>query len=63
MKRRKRDASVDWRAVLTDAERQTIDAADRAKKKWSELNAARAGIVNRAIQRAKYRNGPPEKSE
>lgn len=45
----------DWRAVLTDEERRTIEAGDEAKKVWLALNRERAGIMNRAIQRAKYR--------
>lgn len=46
---------IDWRAELTADERRAIDDADKAKARWQKLNAARAGIVNRAIKRAQYR--------
>lgn len=49
---------LNWRAELTPLEASQIAAADEAKSTWERLNAARAGIVNRAIQRAKYRNRP-----
>lgn len=44
----------DWRAYLTAEERAILAAADKAKVAWQELNKQRAGIANRAIQRAKY---------
>lgn len=44
----------DWRAYLTDAERENLAVADAAKAEWQRLNRARAQITNRAIQRAKY---------
>lgn len=43
-----------WREHLTNEERRTLELADAAKVEWQRLNQARAGIVNRAIQRAKY---------
>lgn len=42
-----------WRDYLTDEEREALDAADRAKRAWEKLNAERAKITNRAIQRAR----------
>lgn len=48
---------LDWRKHLTDDERIQIEAADKARVAWEKLNATRAGIVNRAIHRAKYREG------
>lgn len=53
--RRKR--TVQWRDYLTPDERAELDKADDAKKRWQKLNRARAGIVNRAINRAKYALG------
>ncbi len=43
-----------WREYLTPEERVVIERADAAKRAWQTLNTARAGIVKRAIQRAKY---------
>ncbi len=48
-------ARLDWRKYLTPEEREVIRKVDKAKREWRILNAVRAGIVNRAIQRAKYR--------
>lgn len=51
-----------WRDFL-DAEEKTILAkADAAKAVWLKLNRNRAGITNRAIQRAKhfYSNKSPD---
>lgn len=45
-----------WRDHLTPEEREVIDRADQAKEQWQLLNASRAGIVNRALRRAKYRS-------
>jgi hypothetical protein len=42
-----------WRDFLTAAEANTLARADSAKAEWKRLNAERAGITNRAIQRAK----------
>lgn len=50
----KRKPKWDWRAYLTAEEKTILAAADRAKAEWLKLNKARAGITNRAIQRAKY---------
>lgn len=50
------DTKWNWRDYLTADEAQTIANADEAKKQWEALNKERAGIVNRAIQRAKYAN-------
>jgi K+-sensing histidine kinase KdpD len=50
----KRKAKWDWRSHLTTEELATLDAADKAKARWLKLNKERAGITNRAIQRAKY---------
>lgn len=44
-----------WRAYLTDDERKIIAASDEAKAKWQALNKERLFIVNRAINRCKYR--------
>lgn len=49
--------AVPWREYLTKDERAELDRADEAKRRWQKLNRARAGIVNRAIQRAKYALG------
>jgi hypothetical protein len=43
-----------WRDFLTDDERRILESADAAKAEWKKLNAERAAITNRAIQRAKY---------
>lgn len=43
-----------WRDFLTEEEKTTLSAADAAKREWLKLNKERAGITNRAIQRAKY---------
>ncbi|MEM1274463.1 MAG: hypothetical protein AAGF88_11640 [Pseudomonadota bacterium] len=43
-----------WRDFLTAAEAKTLADADEAKAEWQKLNAERAAITNRAIQRAKY---------
>lgn len=43
-----------WRDFLTVDEQDILAAADRAKAEWQRLNQARAGITNRAIQRAKH---------
>lgn len=53
----RKKAKLDWRSVLTPEERATVDAADKAKAVWEKLVADRAFIRNRAIQRAKYREG------
>lgn len=50
----KRKPKWDWRAYLTADELAVLSAADRAKAAWLKLNKERAGITNRAIQRAKY---------
>lgn len=47
-------AKWNWRAYLTEDEAAEVAAADKAKAKWQRLQAVRAGIQNRAIQRAKY---------
>lgn len=50
----KRKPKWDWRSFLTAEELAILAAADRAKAAWLKLNRERAGITNRAIQRAKY---------
>ena len=50
----KRKPKWDWRAYLTADELVVLERADRAKAAWLKLNKERAGITNRAIQRAKY---------
>lgn len=50
-------SKLPWRDHLTAEEREMIEAGDRATAAARMANAARAGIVNRAIQRAKYREG------
>jgi hypothetical protein len=42
-----------WRDYLTADEAAVIAECDRAKSEWQLANSRRAGIVNRAIQRAK----------
>jgi hypothetical protein len=42
-----------WREFLTDEERQILRSVDAAKAEWMKLNRSRAGITNRAIQRAR----------
>ena len=54
MSYRKPEPKWPWRDFLTDQERATLQQADEAKAHWQALNAARAKIVNRALQRAKY---------
>jgi hypothetical protein len=46
-----------WRAYLTAEEAAILAAADAAKAEWLKLSASRAGIVNRAIQRMRHRQG------
>jgi cell division protein FtsL len=48
-----RKAKWDWRSFLTADEARTLAAAEAAKSEWKRLNVERAGITNRAIQRAK----------
>jgi hypothetical protein len=50
----KRKPKWDWRAFLTAEEKAVLVNADRAKAAWLKLNKERAGITNRAIQRAIY---------
>lgn len=50
----KRKPKWDWRAYLTADELAVLERADKAKTVWLKLNKERAGITNRAIQRAKY---------
>ncbi len=50
----KRKPKWDWRSFLNPEEMAVLAAADKAKKAWLKLNKERAGITNRAIQRAKY---------
>lgn len=50
----KRKPKWDWRAYLTADELAVLERADKAKTAWLKLNKERAGITNRAIQRAKY---------
>jgi hypothetical protein len=50
----KREPKWNWRDYLTAEELAILAAADKAKAVWLKLNKERAGITNRAIQRAKY---------
>lgn len=50
----KRKPKWNWREFLTADEKAILKTADRAKAAWLALNKQRAGITNRAIQRAKY---------
>lgn len=50
----KRKPKWNWREFLTADEKAILDAADGARDAWQKLNRQRAGITNRAIQRAKY---------
>jgi hypothetical protein len=50
----RREPKWDWRQFLTVDEKAILDAADKARATWQKLNRQRAGITNRAIQRAKY---------
>ena len=49
-----RKQSWPWRDYLTLEERDFLNEASDAKRHWQALQAQRAAIVNRAIQRAKY---------
>jgi cell division protein FtsL len=49
-----RQPKWDWRRFLTSEEAKVLREADAAKERWRKLNAERATITNRAIQRAKY---------
>ena len=51
---KKREPKWNWRSFLTEEEKAILLAADKAKAAWLKLNKERAGITNRAIQRAKY---------
>lgn len=51
--RKKRKTMRPWRKYLTEEERDVIAQADAARRVWTILNAHRAGIQNRATQRAK----------
>ena len=53
----KRGAKWPWRDYLTADEAEILRQANTAKTEWQRLNQARAGITNRAIQRAKYAAG------
>jgi hypothetical protein len=55
-----REPKWPWRDFLTADESETLAAADRAKSEWLRLNAERASITNRAIQRAKYHSRAQE---
>lgn len=57
----KRRSKWDWRSFLTADELAVLAAVDEAKKTWQKLNKERAGITNRAIQRAKYAAKSPAK--
>lgn len=46
---------IDWAAVMTPEERSVVYEADRAKAHWLHLAPQRTAIINRCIQRAKYR--------
>ena len=52
-----------WRDYLTDEERAVIEAGDAAKAEWERLNAPRAGIINRCIQRSRYAARKREREE
>lgn len=54
---KKRKPKWDWRSVLTDEEREFIDKADRLRVEWLQLQPQRTFIINRAIQRCRYREG------
>lgn len=48
----------DIRNFLTEEEAQIVDKADEAKRVWLSLNKERSFVLNRAIQRAKYKRQP-----
>ena len=52
-----------WRDYLTDEERAVIQAGEDAKAEWERLNAPRAGIINRCIQRMRYAARKREREE
>lgn len=52
-----RETKWDWRKFLSADEKAVLKQADEAKAMWRTLNADRATIQNRAIQRAKYAAG------
>lgn len=60
---KKRKPKWNWRAYLTADELAVLAAADKAKTAWLKLNRDRAGITNRAIQRAKYAANSPAERE
>lgn len=57
----KREPRWNWRAYLTEDEAAIVAKAEAAKTEWLRLQAERAAIQNRAIQRAKYEVGPRER--
>lgn len=66
-----REKKWDWRAVLTKEEAAIISASDKARKaidkaqlEYAEkFQRDRMIIVNRAIQRAKYRSPRPDRKQ
>lgn len=58
----RRKPKWNWRNFLTQDEKDALEKADRAKAEWLALNTSRAGIINRAIQRAKAEAIKAEKS-
>ena len=52
MKQKRRPTT--WRDYLTAEEAEEVVNADRLKAAWRQANRTRAGIVNRAVNRAKY---------
>jgi len=56
----KRPPRWNWRAYLTEDEAAIVAQSEKAKAEWQRLQAQRAAIQNRAIQRAKYEAGLKE---
>lgn len=54
---RRREPKWRWRDYLTAEETALLAKCDALKVKWQQLNKVRAGVVNRAIHRAKYAAG------
>lgn len=51
-----------WRDYLTGEEAAIVAASDEAKAEWQKTVAARAFIMNRAIQRKRYAERTPNQT-
>jgi hypothetical protein len=57
MRKKTKRPAWPWRDYLKPEEAAKIAAAEEAKAAWLKANEPTAGIINRAIQRAKYAVG------